>query len=126
MAGWPQAHVAQAYIVQRLELALNLRDIPKEGQRLGDAHVEHVRDGLTTVGDLKRLAVIAFAAADLTGDIDIGKEVHLDLNLSVALACFAATAAHVKGETSRASSRAPSTPAYSQTAREDHPKGQCT
>ena len=26
---------------------------------------------------------------------------HLDLNLSVALACFAATAAHVKGETSR-------------------------
>lgn len=52
----------------------------------GDAHVEHVRDGLTTVGDLKRLAVIAFAAADLTGDIDIGKEVHLDLNLSVALA----------------------------------------
>ena len=99
--GLAQAHVAQAYIVQRLELALNLRDIPKEGQRLGDAHVEHVRDGLTTVGDLKRLAVIAFAAADLTGDIDIGKEVHLDLNLSVALACFAATAAHVKGETSR-------------------------
>ena len=31
-SGLAQAHVAQAYIVQRLELALNLRDIPKEGQ----------------------------------------------------------------------------------------------
>ena len=74
--GLAQAHVAQAYIVQRLELSLDLRDIPKEGQRLGDAHVEHVRDGLATVGDLECLAVVAFTAANFAGNVDIGKEVH--------------------------------------------------
>ena len=99
--GLAKAHIAKAHVIQGLKLALDLRDIPKEGQCLGNAHVEHIRDGLAAIGNLKRLTVVTLTAADLARNVDVRQEMHLDLNLSVALACFAATAAHVKGETSR-------------------------
>src|SRR5699024_5807979 len=49
---------------------------------------------------LQRLAVVAFAFADLTGDIDVRQKVHLDLQNTVALARFAAAALDVKRESS--------------------------
>ena len=100
-SGLAQAHIAQANVIQGLELALDLRNVPKESKRLGNAHVEHVRDGFATIGNLERLAVITLAAANLAGHINIGKKVHLDLDLAIALARLAATAAHIKGETTR-------------------------
>jgi hypothetical protein len=42
--------------------------------------------------DLERLAVVALALADLTGDVDVGQELHLDLQDAVALAVLAAAA----------------------------------
>ena len=50
---------------------------------------------------LQRLAVVALAAADVAGDVDVGQEVHLDLDLPVALARLAAAALHVEAEPSR-------------------------
>ncbi len=44
-------------------------------------HVEHVRDVLAMIGDLERLAVVARAVADLARNVDVGQEVHLDLDL---------------------------------------------
>ena len=40
--------------------------------------------------DLERLAVVALALADVAGDVDVGQEVHLDLDHAVALAGLAA------------------------------------
>ena len=93
--GLAQAHVAQADIVEGLQLALDLRDVAKEGKRLGHTHVEHISDGLVAVAHLECLAVVALAATDLARHVDIGQEVHLDLDLTIALACLAATAGHV-------------------------------
>ena len=84
-----------------MKLSLDLRNIPKESQCLGHAHVKYVRDSLATIGNLERLAVIALAATSLAGNINIGKKVHLNLDLAVALARLAASAAHIKGEASR-------------------------
>ena len=56
---------------------------------------------LALVTDLERLAVVAFAPADIAGDIHIGQEVHLYLDDAVALAGFAAPALDVKAEASR-------------------------
>src|SRR6266508_5374936 len=47
---------------------------------------------------LERLAVVAFALADVAGDVDVGQKVHLDLDHAVALAGFAAPALDVEGE----------------------------
>ncbi len=48
--------------------------------------------------DLQRLAVVALALADVAGDVDVGQEVHLDLDDAVALAGLAAPALDVEGE----------------------------
>ena len=48
--------------------------------------------------DFQRLAVVALALADVAGDVDVGQEVHLDLDDAVALAGLAAAALDVEGE----------------------------
>jgi hypothetical protein len=48
--------------------------------------------------DLQRLAVVALALADVALDVDVGQEVHLDLDDAVALAGLAAAALDVEGE----------------------------
>ena len=47
---------------------------------------------------LQRFAVVALALADVAGDVDVGQEVHLDLDDAVALAGLAAAALDVEGE----------------------------
>ncbi len=63
-----------------------------------DRHVEHVGDRLALELHLQRLAVVALAVADVAGDVDVGQEVHLDLDDAVALAGLAAAALDVEGE----------------------------
>ena len=94
-----QAHIAQAHVVQGLELALDGGDGRKEDKGLLHGHLEHVGDRLAAVEHLKRLTVVALAAALLAGHVHVGQEVHLDLDLAVALARLAATARHVEAET---------------------------
>ena len=96
--GLAQVDVAQAHVVERLELVLDARDVGEEGQRLVDRHVQHVRDGLAVIEHLERLAVVALAVADLAGHVDVRQEVHLDLDLAVALAGLAAPSRHVERE----------------------------
>ena len=67
--------------------------------RLVDGHVQDVGDRLVLVTDLQGLPVVAGAVADLAGDVDVGQEVHLDLERAVALAGLAASALDVEGET---------------------------
>ena len=61
---------------------------------------------LPLVADLQRLAVVALALADVAGDVDVGQEVHLDLDDAVALAGLAAAALDVEAEAA-GRSRAP-------------------
>src|SRR4029077_7334144 len=90
--------VVEPDVVEGLELAAQLRDLGEEGECLLDRHRQHVRDGLALEANLERLAVVAGALAGLAGDVDVGQEVHLDLDLSVALAGFAAAPADVERE----------------------------
>jgi hypothetical protein len=88
----------------------------EELDALLDRHVEHVGDRLALELDLQRLAVVALALADVAGDVDVGQEVHLDLDDAVALAGLAAPALDVEREPARRS-RAPWLPAAGRTSR---------
>ena len=70
--------------------------------RLLDRHLQHFVDVAALVLDLQRLAVVALAVADVARHVDVGQEVHLDLDHAVALAGLAAAALDVEGEASRA------------------------
>src|SRR3954447_23430865 len=96
--GLAEPHVVEADIVQRLHPALDLRDVGEELERLLDRHVQHVGDRLALEADVERLAVVALAVALLARDVDVGEEVHLDLDLPVAAADLAAPALDVERE----------------------------
>ena len=70
----------------------------KNSTRLLDRHVEHVGDRLALEADVERLAVVALAVALLARHVDVGQEVHLDLDLAVAAADLAAAALDVERE----------------------------
>jgi hypothetical protein len=71
-------------------------------RRLLHRHLQHLGDVLALVQDLQRLAVVALAVADVAGHVDVGQEVHLDLDHAVALAGLAAAALDVEAEAPRA------------------------
>ena len=96
-----ERHVVETDVVQRLQAPADLRDLREEGERLLDRHLEHVGDRLPLEAHLERLAVVALALARLARDVDVGQEVHLDLDLAVALAGLAAAALDVEREAAR-------------------------
>src|SRR5450759_3968824 len=94
-------NVAQADIVEGLKFRPHRRHRREELERLRDGHLQHVRDRTTLVVDLERFPVIALALADLARDIDVGQELHLDLEDTVALAVLAAATFDVEAEAAR-------------------------
>ena len=93
-----QMDIAQADIVQGLQLVLDGGDIGEEFQRFFHGHIQDIGDRFAPVADVQRLPVIALAVADFAGDIDIRQELHFDLDDAVALAGFAAPALDIEGE----------------------------
>ena len=96
-----QSNVAQAHIVQRLELTRQARQVLEKLERLVDRHIEHVVHVFAAVCHLQGLAVIAHAAAHLARHINIGQEVHLDFDLAITFARLAAATAHIEAEAAR-------------------------
>ena len=93
-----EADVAEPDVVERLQPPADLRDVLEELDGLLDRHVEHVGDRLALEADVERLAVVALAVALLARHVDVGQEVHLDLDLPVAAADLAAPALDVERE----------------------------
>src|SRR4029077_2911949 len=96
-----EADVVEAYVVQGAQAAGDLRHVLEELDPLLDRHLQHVGDVLALEANLERLAVVAFSVALLAGHVDVRQEVHLDLDLAVALANLAAAALDVEAEAAR-------------------------
>jgi len=75
--------------------------VSEELERLADRHLQYVGDVLALETNFERLAVVALAVTLLARHIDVGQEVHLDLDLAVALADLATAALDVEGEAPR-------------------------
>src|SRR6185295_15376699 len=93
--------VAEADAVERLELVADRRHRLEEDLSFLHRHVENIGDRFMLEDDLQRLAVVAFALADVAGDVDVGQKMHLDLYDAIALALLAAAALDVEGEAAR-------------------------
>ena len=91
-------HVVEADAGERLHLLADRRHRLEQLAGLLHRHVEHVGDRSFAVLHLQRLAVVALALAHVAGDVDVGQEVHLDLDHAIAGAGLAAAALHVEGE----------------------------
>ena len=65
---------------------------------LVDRHAQDVPHVPAVVGDVEGLAVVSRALADLAGDVDVGQEVHLDLDRPVPPAGLASASLDVEGD----------------------------
>ncbi|CNV10436.1 Uncharacterised protein [Salmonella enterica subsp. enterica serovar Bovismorbificans] len=90
--------IGQPHVHQRLQLTRQRRNRIKELTRFFNGHIQYFVDGLAFVLNLQRFPVIALAFALVARHVNIRQKVHFDFNDAIALARFAATAAHVEAE----------------------------
>ncbi|MNN46664.1 hypothetical protein D3C81_1610530 [compost metagenome] len=91
-------YISEPYIKDRLKLAMNLGNVLEEFSRILHGHLQNIRDTLILIFHFQGLPVISLTLANLTRDIDIGKEVHLNLDNSIPAAGFTAAALNVEAE----------------------------
>ena len=69
-------------------------------KRLFYRHIQNIINAFSFIFYFQRLAVIAFAAADFTRNVNIRQEMHLDLQDTVSGAGFTASAFYIEAESS--------------------------
>ena len=90
--------IAQTHTHQRVHLLADRGHRLEEFLRILDRHIQNVGNAFALEVDLQSFAVVTFAPAGLAFDIDVGQEVHLDLDDAIALTGLAAPALDVEAE----------------------------
>ena len=93
-----QLHIAQAHVLERLQLMADLVHAGEEVDGLFYAHFQHIINVLSFISDLQGLFIVALAAALFTRHIHIRQKVHGDAQDAIALAGLASPALHVERE----------------------------
>src|SRR5947209_2661257 len=96
--GLAEVDVAEADVDEGLEADGDVGDVLEDWERFFDGEVEDVGDVVAVEVDGEGFLIVTAAVADLTKDVHVREEVHLDAALAFALAGFAASALDVKGE----------------------------
>ena len=91
-----EPQIAQADLIEYLQLLGDLRNIGEEQQGFADGHVEHLIDVLALVENFEDAALVSRAFAFFADQFDVGEKLHLDGNGSIALADFAAAAGNIE------------------------------
>src|SRR5229473_1165486 len=99
--GLAQADVPETHVDQRLQVPVDGRHRLEEHGCLLDRHVEDLGDRLALVVHLQGVGVVPGAVAHLAWHVDIGQELHLDLDRAVAGTGLAPAALHVEREAAR-------------------------
>jgi len=91
-------YVTQTDIVKGLQNSLDWRDMFKELKGFINAHVQNISDVFAPIGHFKGLAIVSFTFADIARDKDIGQEVHLNFDVSIALTRLAPSTFDIETE----------------------------
>ena len=93
--------VAQPHVPQGGHFVFYGRNVLEKLHGLADGHVQNIGNGSASIGHLEGVPVVPAAAADVAGDIDIGQEMHFDLDDAVAFTGFAPASFDIEGEPAR-------------------------
>ena len=94
-------YITKTYVAKHTETVCNTGDVGEELSALLAGHFKHVSDALALEFDVKGFSVVTLTVTNVTGNVYIGKEVHLYLLYAVALTRLASAAAYVKAEAAR-------------------------
>ena len=93
-----QVNIAEAHVFDCLEFPPDLWNGTEEFQSLRDGHVQDFRDVLALVFHFEGLRIVAGPVANLTRDIHVGQEVHLNFKNPVPMTGLTAAALNVEAE----------------------------
>lgn len=96
----PQLDIPKTNGLEGSQFMSNWGDTHEKLRRFVDGHLEHLVDVFPFVADFQGLSVKPPAVTDIAGDVDIGKEMHLNLYGTVPLAVLAAPTFDIEAETS--------------------------
>src|ERR671919_1324722 len=91
-------YVTETDVTQSVEMARNRGNRREEVRGLAHTHLEYLSDVFSLVADCQRLAVVALSLTNFARHIDVGEEMHLDLDRSFARAWFTAATANIERE----------------------------
>ena len=94
----PQFDITQAYVLQTFQLVIYPGNVFEKFASGIDRHFQNVVNGFAFVFDFQGFMVIAFAVADVAGNVYVRQKVHFYLDYTVALTGFAPAARNVKAE----------------------------
>ena len=95
----PEREVAEPHVLQHDQLVRDPLLVSEEVDGLVDGHVESMSSTFLPVpADFEHVLLEALAAARLALEVEVGEELHLDLDHAVALADLAAPAGDVERE----------------------------
>ena len=97
-----EPHVVQPHVDQPFQPGLDLRPTTEKCERLADGHLQHVGDVPAAVGHFQDFVAVAGAVALGAVHVDVGQKLHVDLDVSFALAGGASPAVNVEAEVSGA------------------------
>ena len=96
--GLAEADVAEADLVEDVELVDDFGDAGEVAEGFLDGHVEDVVDVAALVLDVEDGGFVTGSVAFFAGELDVGEELHFDGDGAVAFADVAAAAGDVEGE----------------------------
>ena len=105
--GLIEAKIIETDFSQRAQFCVDGRDSIEQLQRLIDRHRQHIRDAPAFVFHRQRLAVVARAFADITGDCNFREKIHIDPDDAVAGAGIAAAGTRIERKTIRSETANP-------------------
>ena len=93
-----ESYIAKTDVHKRLKLSMNRRYGLEEFECVFNGHIEHFSDISTLVLDLERFSVVALPFADITGNVDVGQEVHFHFGDAITLAGLTASSSHIEAK----------------------------
>src|SRR5262245_65185292 len=90
-----EAEIAEADLVEDLEPPQHFRRAAEKSERLAHREIEHLTNRAAAVPHLEHLRLESLAVALIARDEHVGKELHLDADLALALTGLAPAAGHV-------------------------------
>src|SRR5262249_6099120 len=99
--GLPESQISKADLFEYFEFFYYFRNISEEQQSLTNGHVQDLINVFAFVEDLEDAALVSCSLTLLAHEFDIGQELHLNGDGSIALADLASAARDVERETSR-------------------------
>ncbi|GFP40860.1 hypothetical protein HKBW3S47_02557, partial [Candidatus Hakubella thermalkaliphila] len=94
-------NISQTHIEEQLQFSFYAGDVGKEFQSFLHRHIQYFGNVLSLESDFQGLPIIPFPLTDLTGDINIGKKVHLDLDGTLASTGLTPSSFDIKTEATR-------------------------